>query len=297
MKSITKYMDGWDIAQEIRLERKIHKGAFLLIEGETDYKRLHKFINAQQCSIAICFGRKVLEEAIELLEDEGFPGVLGLADADFDRCGGGATPVLDNVIYSEFHDFDVDWIHDRVVDNYLREFADYDKCEQMGGSVGIINTVMEKLEPLSILRHLNHRGIIRMKLSDINIISESCIGSVIDIPLLVSCVSRGANATHVARTALEQRIGAEMGVARNWKQFTNGHDMCGMLGIMLRNEIGSRRDSNTYDREIAAHIRLAFSEIEFCGSRLSSEIERWQVDNTPYIILSVNCDMHRAAVH
>jgi hypothetical protein len=36
MISIAKHMDEHDIAQEVRLERKLHKGSFLLVEGTTD---------------------------------------------------------------------------------------------------------------------------------------------------------------------------------------------------------------------------------------------------------------------
>jgi len=292
VRSITKYMDGWDIAQEVRIERKVHKGSFLLLEGETDYKRMLKFLDEQACSVAICFGRSNLEEAMELLEDEGFPGVVGLADADFDRCGGGVPTALDNVIYSEFHDFDVDWMTDDVVDQYLTEFADKQKCVSIGGTSQIIDLIMIKLEPLSVLRPLNHQGAIKMKLSEVDI-SASYNGSNIDIPMLVSSISRGANAEPAARSALENRIIAEMGAGKNWKQFTNGHDMCGMLGLMLRNEIGSRRDSNTYDREVASHIRLTYSAVEFCKSHLSRELGQWQANNQPYIVIAINCNAVR----
>jgi hypothetical protein len=39
MISIQRHMDEYDIAQEVRLERKVHKGSFLLVEGITDIKR------------------------------------------------------------------------------------------------------------------------------------------------------------------------------------------------------------------------------------------------------------------
>ena len=287
-------MDGWDIAQEIRIERKLHKGAFLLLEGETDYKRIRRFCDEHQCSVVITFGRDKLEEAIELLEDEGFPGIVGLADADFDRCGG-ATPQIDNVIYSEFHDFDVDWMAHAVVDSYLAEFADAEKCKALGGTAAIIDLLMRKLEPLSALRHINHNKIIRMKLDDIDLM-QAYDGSQINVEKLVIGISRGKNAEEPARKALEAKINGKTGLARNWKQFTNGHDMCAMLGIMLQGEIGSRKTVMTYAREVAAHIRLAFSAADFCGSRLSKEIERWEIDNAPYVVLSVKCDAHRAAL-
>ncbi|MEG3093171.1 hypothetical protein [Sphingomonas sp. PB1R3] len=295
MKSITKYIDGWDIAQEVRLERKVHKGAFLFVEGDTDYKRIRKFIDEVNCSVVVCFGRDNLEEAIDLLEDEGFPGILGLADADFDRCGWGNPSTADNIIYSVSHDFDLDWMTASVIAAYLGEFGDSQKIEALGGSAAVLEIAKRRLEPLSILRSLNQRGIIRMKLSDVDI-AAAYNGQNIDVSVLVANISRGINSTQPARTALEQRIASEMGQARLWDQFTNGHDTCGMLGIMLRSEIGSRRDSNTYDREIAAHVRLTYSINEFCSSQLRRDIESWERTNTPYKILLVNCSAVRTAM-
>jgi hypothetical protein len=43
MISIAANMDAYDVAQEIRLERQVHKGSFLLLEGLKDLNRFAKF--------------------------------------------------------------------------------------------------------------------------------------------------------------------------------------------------------------------------------------------------------------
>lgn len=48
-------------------------------------------IDNAACDIEIGFGRKNVMEAIDILEDEGFVGVIGVADADFDRLLGVQT--------------------------------------------------------------------------------------------------------------------------------------------------------------------------------------------------------------
>ena len=88
MISIARELDAHDIAQELRQERQVHKGSFLLLEGDRDIKRFTKFVDENACSIQNCFGRENLLGAIEILIDEGFPGVLALADAAFDRIDG-----------------------------------------------------------------------------------------------------------------------------------------------------------------------------------------------------------------
>jgi len=58
MISIAKHMDEYDIAQEIRVERMVHKGSFLLLEGDTDIKRFSQFTDEGKCSIVHCYGRR-----------------------------------------------------------------------------------------------------------------------------------------------------------------------------------------------------------------------------------------------
>ena len=42
---IARHMDEYDIAEEVRLERKVHRGSFLLVEGITYIRRFGPFID------------------------------------------------------------------------------------------------------------------------------------------------------------------------------------------------------------------------------------------------------------
>jgi hypothetical protein len=59
MISIAANMDAFDIAQEIRLERQVHKGSFLLLEGQEDLDRFLKFTDTSGSTVN-CFGRRNL---------------------------------------------------------------------------------------------------------------------------------------------------------------------------------------------------------------------------------------------
>jgi Protein of unknown function (DUF4435) len=114
MISIARHMDEHDIAQEVRLERKLHKGSFLLVEGTTDIKRFGAFIDDDECSLVNCYGRKNAVEAIKLLYEDGFAGALGVVDADFGRLDD-SLEEHEGLVYSEAHDFDLDWARPSVV--------------------------------------------------------------------------------------------------------------------------------------------------------------------------------------
>ena len=153
MISIAQELDAHDIAQEIRQERQVHKGSFLLLAGERDIKRFAKFIDQDACSIQNCFGRDNLLGAIDILVNESFPGVLGLADAEFDRIEGLVTP-NERVIFSESHDFDLDLVRTDVLRRYLTEVGHPDKCNEHGGAEGVRAWVLRGCKPLSMLRYI-----------------------------------------------------------------------------------------------------------------------------------------------
>jgi hypothetical protein len=94
--------------------------------------------------------------AIGLLYDDGFSGALGLADADFDRLSN-TLPAHEGLIFSEKHDFDLDWACHAVLSRYLAEVAHSDKCDADGGIDGVTRYLLDAVKPLSVLRYLSHR--------------------------------------------------------------------------------------------------------------------------------------------
>ena len=151
MISIAAGMDEFDIVQEIRFERQVHKGSFLLLEGAEDLKRFTRFTDEKLCSTVNCFGRSNLINAIKLLYEDGFAGALGLADADFDRLTG-SLETHEGLIYSDAHDFDMDWACQQTLHRYLQEVGDPGKCMAAGNAPGIAAMVFGAVKPLSILR-------------------------------------------------------------------------------------------------------------------------------------------------
>ena len=134
MITITRLMDGYDIARQVRMERQVHKGvSFMLLEGNTDIKRFDRYVDESACSIVNCFGRENAIEATELLYDDGFAGVLAIVDADFDRLTNNLKE-HEGIIYSENHDLDLDWSRPSIVGRYLSEVGDKSKCTAHGSA-------------------------------------------------------------------------------------------------------------------------------------------------------------------
>src|SRR5437762_12578558 len=90
----------------------------LVLEGETDAKVFGNFIDDTACQIEIAFGKANLCSALDLLEDEGFSGVLGIVDADFDRITG-ETYALEGLCVTDLHDLDLVIFASTSFDRYL----------------------------------------------------------------------------------------------------------------------------------------------------------------------------------
>ncbi len=289
MISIARELDAHDIAQEIRQERQIHKGSFLLLEGDRDIKRFTKFVDEYACSIQNCFGRENLLGAIEILLDEGFPGVLGLADADFDRINGG-IPVSELIIFSESHDFDLDVARSGVFDRYLAEVGHADKCAELGGPVAIRAWLLEACKPLSVLRYVSHSQDLGYRLNRIQH-REICRDCLVDVDLLVEHVSTGRFSETARKSHIKRLIQNHCQQQYDAHEITNGHDFLSMLGLALQTKLAARLPPQTWGSEVEVHFRLAFSEDDFVRTPLCAAILRWQADNEPYIILKASVRM------
>jgi hypothetical protein len=283
MISISRHIDEFDIAREVRLERQVHRGSFLLVEGDTDIKRFANFTDEKECSFVNCYGKKNVVEAIKLLYEDGFPGALGAVDADFDRIEA-CLEEHEGLVYSGSHDFDLDWARPNVVEKYLSQVADAEKWRSHGPADQLIDRLLEGLKPVSVARLLNHRGRIRYKLTEIDV--ATCFADfAVDVEGYVDLIFTQRSPTDQIRNALKDQIVRASHQLYDLRQLTNGHDFHCALGACLRSELASRRVPQTWASEIELHLRLAFTDEEFKSSELYKQILAWIGENAPYRIL------------
>jgi hypothetical protein len=290
MISIARELDAHDIAQELRQERQVHKGSFLLLEGDRDIKRFTKFVDENACSIQNCFGRENLLGAIEILIDEGFPGVLALADADFDRIDG-CLPCNEAIIFSESHDFGLDIASSDVLRRYLAEVGHQDKCDEHGGHEGVRTRLFDACKPLSVFRYLSHRQSLGYQLDQIRHYEISADWTV-DLDLLVEQVSSGPFAAENKKQATKRLLRDHVAQEFDLLQITSGHDFLAMLGLALQGKLGDRRADQAWASEVEVHFRLAFSEEDFVRTPLFFAILNWQAENEPYVVLKASLLKH-----
>jgi hypothetical protein len=252
------------------------------VSGEGDIKRFGKFVDQDACSIQNCFGKQNLLEAIDILTSEGFPGILGLADAEFDRIEG-SLPLSEEIIFSECHDFDLDLVRTDILRRYLAEVGHSHKCDELGGPEGVRVWLLEACKPLSVLRYIACAQSLRYRLDQIDY-RQICANGCIDLDLLVRYVS--IDQPSICEQHELKRLLVSC-AAQNFdlEQLTNGHDLCAMLGLALQGRLGDRKPDQTFPAEVKIHLRLAFSDEDFDRTPLFLAILRWEGENVPYVIL------------
>lgn len=265
------------------MERQIHKGSFILVEGETDELRIGKFIDKCSCSIIIAFGKSNIIQAIELLLDDGIPGCLGMMDADFDRVSG-ALPDDEGIILSQHHDFDLDVICSPALTRYLKEVADEAKLKAFGGSDGVLKYVAESIRALSAARWANQREKLKYRLKDMNV-ANFYDDAAINKAALIDEIFAGRNPSAEARDKLSALIDKYAKLNVDILQITCGHDFCAALGIALRNQLGSRLGPQSWRSEVELHLRLTYDRADFENSPTFAAIKSWEAENEPYQVL------------
>ncbi len=251
----------------------------------TSHKKLEWRDRCCLCSIVNCYGRKRYAiEAIELLYDEGFIGALAVLDADFDRVTN-SIKAHEGVIYSESHDLDLDWTTPEVIGRYLSEVGDKKKCALYGSPAEIIEKITSGLKPISVTKLMNVQNIINYRLSDIDI--SKCFDRFsVDVDAYLDLIFDSRPPDPAARVFLKNKIDAMVARPHDLRQLTNGHDFHCALGVSLRNLLANRTPSQTWGKEVEAHLRLTQDEKDFKATAVYAEMLAWTHDNEPFRIFS-----------
>lgn len=278
-------IDAHYVAAQIRLVRQTHKGAILLLEGDTDNKAFEKFIDPNMCEIEIGFGKKNVLGALDLLEEGGFPGIVAVVDADFDRIHG-TTYQLENLCITDAHDLDLTIFRSTALDRYLNEYCDRRNYETTFGSNA--DRVREQLIiaslPIARCRLASEVSGLRLYFQDFQ------LDRYVDHDTLeINLESMAADLIVRSKTTcteaqLKRLVAIESTKPHDLYQLARGHDVAALLGIALRKLLATRRTLQTWATEIEAGLRLAFGWDDLLGTNLYRCLASWESNNPNYKI-------------
>lgn len=92
------------LANEIEMNRQMHAGAFLVLEGKDDL-RFWRARHHERCELVDGEGKPNVVHALGLLDSRGFKGALGLVDSDYDAFRS-SEPLSANLVTTDAHDLE-----------------------------------------------------------------------------------------------------------------------------------------------------------------------------------------------
>lgn len=270
-------------ANSIRMKRSQHSGPFLLVEGQDDKLFMSKFICLSTCKIEVMDNKRNVRDVLRILNDDRYPGILGLADADFDRViGTGGEP--SDLVMHDHHDLETMLFRSPALEFVLREFGSEPKVDKFVGDV--LDVLMERSLLVGYLRiysaiselGLTFRGMDYAAWIDRRTFEP-------DLERLIQHVKNRSNRQDLSTDMLKNAIdGIE---TSNYDPFeiVTGDDLVGVLIVGLRGVLGNQSSQGVNGEDIRRVLRLSYPEEQFWGSNLSGSIIAWETRNPSFQVL------------
>ena len=282
-----------DIEAEILMTRQVHKGSFLLLEGQDDSKFWRGRIAKGECDIVIADGKSNVIGTIKKLDARQFQGVLGIVDDDLDtpnECQyfdkfNGHQHFSVNLIGTDASDLECWLLRSPALESVLLELGDTAKIQQYERRTGLSireglwenGLVFGRLRWLESRRAWNQEVSVAKELKPERFIDR-------DTWRANEAEVLEAAARRVDLDAEELRVLLDgLPSADPWF-ICQGHDMTEILRLGLQNVLGDLKTTQTKDN-IASSLRLAFHDIHLAATQLYADIKNWERLNIHYQIL------------
>lgn len=276
--------DAGLIETEVIMNRRTHRGSFLILEGEDDHKFWLPRVDRQECEPIIGKGKPNVEGAITRLDSRKFSGALGIVDDDFDRLQGRELP-SPNLLATDAHDLECVLLRSPALERVLAEHGDSDKIRRFEDAHD--STVRDALLARGLvfgrLRWLALRRDWDLRFTKLGPERFTNRGTweVDRDRFYEAAVTNGVpesiNGLRAAISALPDADPWPWSVCR-------GHDLISLLRIGLQQVLGDLKPSKGV-ADIAALLRASFDKDDFHQGAFGREIRKWESANPPYQVL------------
>jgi Protein of unknown function (DUF4435) len=275
------------IANKIRLLRTQHAGSFLILEGDTD-KRLYKnFVDGTKCHIEIPTGGKdnkqQVVEALSILEQDNFAGVLAIVDADFLRLEG--TVVSPNLLLTDTHDLETMLLKSPALEKVLAEHGSEEKIKLFGKDIR--QTLLESATVIGYLRWVSLKFNYCLIFEDLEFkkfVDEKTLA--LDTLQLIKTVKNKSQKLGLDDREIQKQMDSLKTNTHDMWYICCGHDMICILQVALCKALGSCNSKQVEPQILEKDLRLACESAYFRATKLYTAIEQWEKNNHPFQVLA-----------
>lgn len=287
-----QFVTASDIANTVRMTKAAFRGAFAIVEGDTDARLYQRFLDRSRCRVIPALGKANALGAMAILNGDEFVGIFGIVDADFWRLDGVEPPAA-NIFATDTHDLETMIVSSAALEIVLEEFGSERRITRLRQPVrdiliraalpvGFIRWISspEKDNLCFRFKHLSFQTFILMADGD---------GLRTDLDRLLDEVVKDSRGMPVDRGAVKARLHALLSGNRYdpW-QVCRGHDMIHILAIGFREVFGNRDARHISDDQVDRIMRLAYSWLSFSKTKLCGAIRAWEAANPAYPVLEAD---------
>ena len=283
-------LDAVDIANDIRMDRSQHAGAFLIVEGDTDARLYRRYVSASDCQLVPVRGKGNAIRTLLILNEAEFAGVLAIVDADFDRLDK-ELPAIPNLHFTDTHDLETMLLQSPALGKVLSEFGSEDKLKAFTETQQneLRNVLLASGSRVGYLRWASLQQRFNLKFEGVKFgkfVSDDTLA--IDDAGLVKAVKDHSQAHHLKDDDLLAGMTALHDAQHDLWQLCCGHDLVEILSAGLRKAIGSNDAKQVEPERLNGALRLAYEFAYFCATSLYAAIREWEAANPAYQVFPPN---------
>jgi Protein of unknown function (DUF4435) len=278
-----------DIANEIRMTRTLHEGAFLIVEGDTDARFYKRIVDSGKCHITIAHNKENAFQVVTILQGDNFAGFLAVVDADFDALESKVF-TSSNIFLTDTHDLETMMLKSPALEKLLLEMGSGDKLGEFVKVRGkeLREALLEEGLHLGYLRWVSLRHGYALKFEGLNYRAfTDHLTLNVNQSKLIETIKNHSQKLQPSDQELRQQIEAISDETHDKWHVCCGHDLICLLSVGLHKAIGSYDWKEIKPEVIERSLRLAYESAWFRDTRLYASIKAWEGINASFQVVPV----------
>jgi hypothetical protein len=278
-----EFLNEHTIANSIRQARELLSSTFLIVEGDTDSRVYKNFFGDNDCRTQVAHNKDNAINALKILQNENFKGVLAIVDADFD--------ILEEKDYenqslflTDFHDLECIIFVSPAFEKVLSEFGSENKIEKFEKYKIIRETIFEIISFVGYLRWISLSERLNLKFEEIDFgkfVKRDDL--TFDLELLITTVKNKSHRPDIDNAQIVEKINLLSSQKHDKRQVSCGKDLVEVLTIGLQRVLGTKSKENPIDsKRIGQSLRLAYEFEFFTATELYNNVKEWENKNQPF---------------
>jgi Protein of unknown function (DUF4435) len=275
------------IANEVRMKRSQFAGSFIIVEGDSDARVYKRLVDLEACRVINGQNRDNVVRAMQILDDDGFEGVLGIVDADYSVLDEVDDPNA-NILRTDEHDLELMLIRSPALDKLIAELGSPGKIEALEANLNtdIRSLLLSQAEVVGYLRWMAGRERLDLRFDGLD------FGRFVDKSTMRVTEERLVREVRNHSGRLDLRVDemiAKVNELRKLEvdvwQVCCGHDVVEILSVGLRRLLGTHNSSEVQPVFLEKSLRLAYEESYFSDTGLRRRIHDWEQRTARFRVL------------